>query len=68
MKEITFLNTRNKAKHSCLAPFTSKIADLHENIREKGAEKQAVGLRNTNIIEFGTVMETWPLEVWCFKK
>ena len=41
MKEITFLNTLNKANL-----HESIIADLHENIRVKGAEKQAVSLRN----------------------
>ena len=45
MKEVPFLNTSNKAKSSFLAPFTSKIADLHKDIRVRGAEKQAVSLR-----------------------
>ena len=45
MKEITFLNTLNKAKHSFLIPFTSKIVDLNKSIRVKGAEKQTVSLR-----------------------
>jgi len=35
MKEITVLNTIEKPKHSFLAPFTSKIADLHKNLRVK---------------------------------
>ena len=47
MNEITFLNTLNKEKqNSFLTPFTSKIADLHKNLRVKGAEKQAVSLCN----------------------
>ena len=35
-----------KVKISLLAPFTSKSADFYEIIRPKGAEKQAVSLRN----------------------
>ena len=33
-------------KISFFAPFTSKSAGFYEIIRPKGAEKQAVGLRN----------------------
>ena len=40
------MNTILKVKISFLAPFTSKLADLYEIIRPKGAEKQAVSLRN----------------------
>ena len=43
---IPFLNTILKVKISFLAPFTSKSADFYEVIRPKGAEKQAVSLRN----------------------
>ena len=68
MKLIPFLNTILKVKISFLVPFTSKSADFNEIIRPKGAEKQAVSLRNgpekqavrlcnTNIIEFCTVTE-----------
>ena len=46
MKEIPFLNTILKVKSSFLAPFTFKAADFYEIIRPKGAEKQAVSLRN----------------------
>ena len=46
MKEIPFLNTILKVKISFLTPFTSKSADFYEIIRPKGAEKQAVSLRN----------------------
>ena len=35
-----------------LAPFTSKSVEFYEIIRPKGAEKQAVSLRNTNIIVY----------------
>ena len=35
-----------EVKISFLAPFTSKSADFYEIIRPKGAEKQAVSLRN----------------------
>ena len=35
-----------QVKISFLAPFTSKSADFYEIIRPKGAEKQAVSLRN----------------------
>ena len=35
-----------QGKNSVLAPFTSKSADLYEIIRVRGAEKQAVSLRN----------------------
>ena len=43
---IPFLNITLKVKISFLAPFTSKLADFYEIIRPKGAEKQAVSLRN----------------------
>ena len=46
MKQIPFLNTILEVKNSLLAPFTSKSADFYEIIRPKGAEKQAVRLRN----------------------
>ena len=63
------MNTLNKANKFVFGPFTLKIADLHKNVRVKGAEKQARSLRNglenqavslpnTNIINFGTVAET----------
>ena len=40
------MNTILKVKISFLAPFTSELADFYEIIRPKGAEKQAVSLRN----------------------
>ena len=46
MKWIPFLNTNLKLKIFFLAPFTSKLADFYDIIRPKGAEKQAVSLRN----------------------
>ena len=46
MKEITFLNTKIKGKKSFFAPFISEIAKWIENIRVKGAEKQAVSCHN----------------------
>ena len=45
MKDITFLNTINRFKISSCPPFTAKLAAF-ENVRLKGAEKQAVSLRN----------------------
>ena len=35
-----------QGKNFVFGPFTSKPADLYEIIRPKGAEKQAVSLRN----------------------
>ena len=46
MKNITNLNTINNIKNSFCPPFPSKSTDLAKNIRVKGAEKQAVSLRN----------------------
>ena len=46
MKDIIFLNIVNRFKNSSCPPFTLKLADLIENVRLKGAEKQAVSLRN----------------------
>ena len=46
MKDITFLNTVHNFKNSIWPPFPPKLADFAENIRVKGAEKQAVSLRN----------------------
>ena len=43
---MPFLNTILKVKISFLTPFTSKSAVFFEIIRPKGAEKQAVTLRN----------------------
>ena len=43
---IMMMNTILKVKISFLAPFTFKLADFYEIIRLKGAEKQAVSLRN----------------------
>ena len=42
MKDITFLNIKHKEKILFSPPISSKIADLAENVRLKGAEKQAV--------------------------
>ena len=46
MKDITFRNIVNRFKISSCPPFIPKLADLAENVRLKGAEKQAVSLRN----------------------
>ena len=46
MKDVNFLNTVNRFKNLSYPPFTPKLADLAENVRPKGAEKQAVSLRN----------------------
>ena len=46
MKDITFLNTITNFKNSIWPPFPPKFADFAKNIRPKGAEKQAVSLRN----------------------
>ena len=43
---MPFLNTILKIKISFLAPFPSISADFFESVRVKGAEKQAVSLRN----------------------
>ena len=53
MKEITFLNTLNKA-------------NLHENIRVKGAEKQAVSCHNRpekRVVSLRNSPFTSPLEL-----
>ena len=38
----TFLNIRHKEKISFSPPFSSKMADLTENVRLEGPEKQAI--------------------------
>ena len=45
MKDITFLNIVRNFKNSILPPLPPKLAYLANNIRPKGAEKQAVSLR-----------------------
>ena len=42
MKDITFLNIIHKVKFLFSATFRSKIADLAENVRLEGPEKQAI--------------------------
>ena len=42
MKDMTFLNIIHKEKISFSYPFTFKIADLAENVRLVGPEKQAI--------------------------
>ena len=42
MKDITFLNTIHKVKIGFKPSFSSKIADLAENVRLKRPEKEAI--------------------------
>ena len=42
MKDITFLIIIHKEKISLSPPFSAKIADLAENVRLEGPEKQAI--------------------------
>ena len=42
MKDITSLNIIHKVIFSFSPPFSSKIADLAENVRLEGPEKQAI--------------------------
>ena len=46
MIDITFLNNINNFKNSFWPPLPPKLGDFAKNIRPKGAEKQAVSLRN----------------------
>ena len=46
MKDIIFLNTVHNFTISIWPPFPNKLADFARNIRPKGAENQAVSLRN----------------------
>ena len=46
MKDITFLNNVHNFKNSIWPPFPPKLGDFAKNIRVKGAENQALSLRN----------------------
>ena len=46
MKDITFLNNVHNFKNSNWPPFPHKLGDFAKNIRVKGAENQALSLRN----------------------
>ena len=46
MIDITFRNNINNFKNSIWPPLPPKLGDFAKNIRPKGAEKQAVSLRN----------------------
>ena len=46
MKDITFLNNVHNFKNSIWPPFPPKLSGFDKNIKVKGAENQALSLRN----------------------